>query len=279
MAWLDSGLGAVLGAETGFGLAAGFTVATGTALRQAWRGRADDDPGSYADGVPVELIATRAHPDATIAKLTAEGDTLAELHLETLHPEDGPADGIDTVTARVAGKLLRLQHRHPAATGTTDGPAPGNVDLEVRWVDDDEQPAAVAARISGPEGDRWSVTGRNVTVTWTLPRGTGRRPTRRVLTDTTREERVFLLVHRRQRTGPRARFTSPPELETAELLLCVWLCHLLDAHAAGHETWPRPGPQWTVVPDDFPPYRVGPAGLGSTQMLPTGHVNVSPGGW
>lgn len=189
VAWWGSGIEAVLGAETGIGLAAGFTVATGTALRQAWRGRADDDPGSYADGVPVELIATRAHPDATIAKLTAAGDALAELHLETLHPDDGPAGGIDSVTARVDGKVLRLQHRHPATTGTTDDPsaggtendlAAGGLDLEVRWVTNDGHPAAVAARVPGPDGESWSVTGRNITVAWTLPRETGRRPTRRV---------------------------------------------------------------------------------------------------
>lgn len=282
--WLGSGLGATLGAEAGFGLAAGFTVAAGSGLRQVWRGRADHDPGVYTDGVQVDLVATGAIGEAAIAKLTAaDGTTLAELHLETLHPAGGPVDGLDTVTARVAGRVLRLQHRRPTAPPDDDHrarAASDAADLEVRWVDAHDRAMAVAARTPAPGGDRWGVAGRRAAIAWTVPAVPGRRPARRVLVDEEQPGRVFQLVHPHRRRGPRVRFGAPPELDTAEVLLCVWLCHLLDAHAAAREPWPPAGPDWALVPDDFPSYRVGPAGLGRVGgALPTGSVNVAPGGW
>lgn len=275
---LGHGLVATLTAEAGFGVAAGFTVAAGIGLGSAWRGRADDDPGHVSDGVTFRLVPTGTMRGAPIATLTGVDDSpVAALHLETLHPAGSPVYGIDTVTAELGGRVLQLEHRRP--------PAPTNradlaVDLELRRVDQAGTNVAAAHRIPADDGGRWSVTGRHVTLSWCVPGGRSRRPARRFLVDADRSERVFLLEHTHRHRLPQVHFSAPTELDPAEVLLCMWLAHLLDAHARGREGWvlPEPDGHWSLVPDDFPSYSVGPGGFGRISNMPGGSVGGGYGG-
>lgn len=266
------GLAGTLGGEAGFGLAADFGVAAGAQLRRAYRRRADDDAETYADGISHELAATGTVSPGPIAIVTRDGgtDQVAVLHREALTPQAGSA--IDTITARVGAKRLRLQHRLGTGEDLDSNPSDADEqeppDLVVRWVDDDGTTVADAHRV----GDRWTSHAAGITLLLEVPDDRRRRPSRRTFRDPT--GRAFLLTYETRRRLPVVRLAAPPELEPAEVVLCLWLGQLLDAHGNAGEQWQAATTEWRLVDDDFPT-SVGPGGFGRAFSLLGGST---PGG-
>lgn len=262
-----SGLAATLGAEAGLGTAAAFTIATGVQLRRAHRGRADDDVETYTHGVDHQLAATGTVAPGPIATVTRTTSTepVATLHREALQAPE-PVD-LHTITALVDGRELRLEHRRGSIEDldSAEGPDAEVPDLVVRWIDHDGHAVAGAHRQHLPREQvhRWTVPAAQLTLHFDVPTDPRRRPTRRTLLDST--GRAFLLTHDVRRRLPILQFAAPPELEAPAVVLCLWLAHLLDAHAAAREPWRAPR-DWAVVVDDFPSY-VGPGGFGRDFQL------------
>ena len=273
------GLAAAIVGELVFGAAAAAAVTTAVALRRVWVGRADDDTADYPQfaGPPAVLTGRGAGLDTTpgdaIATVEHGASALGALHLHGWAADSDPHTP-RTVTARVDADTLDLQHRRG---GPADAADPGDVlpDVVLRLVDQRGHPTVGAHVHRHGDLEDWTVPVDGHVLRFRVdPR---RRPTRRTLLDTTTRAascsaRAFRV--RIVRPTRRLTFDPPDGLSPAAMLLCLWLVHLLDAHARAHTHWPAVDDDWTTVDDDFP-LAIGPGGFGDPRPAP---LNGGSGG-